>query len=404
MERLWDNVDASLECLPGDVLSYVFEFLVSGLEEVASLARVSRFFQICVKRPNVVRWLQLSTHARLRQTSSWDKEAASAQLVATLRQVRSGCPSITGVNLGCMFEAFDDIQYVTNEHVRLVAAFPKLERVSLSQCAAVTKVRPLQSLETLTYLNLQNCTSIPKAGFSCLSSLVSLQELEVQGTYINDEGLEALSRSPTALTQLGLGFCRSISVVGFACLSSMTSLLGLDVRKTYINDEGLEALSGSLTALTKLNLWGCSSISAPGFACLSSLTSLQELNVRETDITDNGLEILSGSLTELAILDLCACKSISGQAFACLSSLTSLQDLNLNFTDIVDEGLAGLSRCVALTNLSLYNCRSISGPGFTCLSSLVSLQHLNLYDTSINARVLGLLKKALQSEIGYDIR
>jgi hypothetical protein len=54
----------------------------------------------------------------------------------------------------------------------------------------------------------------------------------------------------TALTKLSLDYCRSISGSGFACLSSLTSLQELNVRDTAIDDEGLAGLRRSLPALT----------------------------------------------------------------------------------------------------------------------------------------------------------
>ena len=105
----------------------------------------------------------------------------------------------------------------------------------------MSDVQPLQSLAAPTKLDLFCCSSISGAGFACISSLTSLQELIVANNVINDEGA-GLSRSLTVLTKLDLRRCRSISGAGFACLSSLTSLQELDVRYTDINGEGLEGL------------------------------------------------------------------------------------------------------------------------------------------------------------------
>ncbi len=260
--------ERSLDRLPADVLSYVFELSVSRLEEVAPLARVSKLFNACVKRPNVVGGLELRTHERLQRlfpglkNEESDEEdegddedlrvakaAASAELVTTLQQVRLGYPSISRIDLGN--EGRHVITYVTGEHVRLVASFPSLRSVSLACCVSVTDISPLQSLTALTKLNLWNCTSISGSGFACLSSLTSLQDLNVSFTAINEEGLAGLSRSLPALKKLDLSRCYSISGGEFAHVSSLTSLHELDVRDTNINDEGLAGLSGSLTTLSK---------------------------------------------------------------------------------------------------------------------------------------------------------
>ena len=295
----------SLNRLPADVLSYVFELSVSRLEEVAPLARVSKLFNACVKRPNVLGRLELHTYYRLKRLFPGPEKAAAAslELVATLQQVRLGCPAIHRINLGAKERA---VAYVTDEHVRLVALFPSLRSVSLVSCVSVTEIRPLQSLTSLTKLNLSCCKWISGPGFLCLSLLTSLHELDVSHTAINGEGLAGLSRSLLVLTKLTLSGCKSISAPGFACLSSLTSLQELQISHTFIDDKSLAKLATSLTALTKLhlefNIYG--SISGAGFACISSLTSLQELDVRFTAINDEGLAGLSRLLPALTRLNL----------------------------------------------------------------------------------------------------
>ena len=335
----------SLNRLPADVLSFVFELSVSRLEEVAPLALVSKLFNTCVKRPNVLGGLELRTHAWMKnffpglEKDEGDEEfhlakaAASAVLFTRLQQVWQAYPAIGRINLG---NEDDLITYVADEHVRLVVSFPSLRSVSLARCASVTDISPLQSLTALTKLNLCYCNLISGSGFTCLSSLTSLQELNVRFTDINDEGLAGLSRMSPALTKLNLSWCRSISGSGFGCLSSLTSLQELDVSFTDIDDEGLEGLSRSLPNLTELNLSYCRSISEQGFACLSSLTSLQELDAGNTTINDEGLAVLSRSLPALTKLDLWSCSSISGSGFACLSSLTSLQEIEFGNTAVDD--------------------------------------------------------------------
>ena len=259
----------SLNRLPADVLSYVFELSVSRLEEVAPLARVSKLFNACVKRPNVLGGLELRTNERLKrlfpdleneESDEEDEEddddlrltkaAASAELVATLQQVRLGYPAIGRIDLGNDGDDDDVIAYVADEHVRLVASFPSLRSVSLVTCTSVTDISPLQSSTSLTKLDLSGCDSISGSAFACLSSLTSLQELDVRSTTIDDEGLAGLSRSLTSLTKLDLQLCTSISGSGFACLSSLTSLQELNARFTAINQEVFAGLRRSLPSLT----------------------------------------------------------------------------------------------------------------------------------------------------------
>ena len=128
------------------------------------------------------------------------------------------------------------------------------------------------------------------------------------------------------LTKLNLWSCRSITGAGFASLSSLTTLENLNVRETKINDEGLRAISISLIRLTKLNLWSCRSITATGFECLSSLTALQDLNVFNTEINDQGLRVID-SLPTVHTLDLRGCGDVSALAVASLSISNVLEDV-----------------------------------------------------------------------------
>ena len=96
---------------------------------MAPLARVNKLFNACVKRPNVLGRLELSPRDRLKQM---DTTKASAALTAILQQVRSGYPSISGINLGADPKDKKPVEYVTDEHVGLVAAFPGLRRVRLA--------------------------------------------------------------------------------------------------------------------------------------------------------------------------------------------------------------------------------------------------------------------------------
>ena len=142
----------------------------------------------------------------------------------------------------------------------------------------------------LTKLDLYGCDSIAADTFACLSFLTSLEELNVIRTSINDDGFRAISTSLTRLTKLYLFGCNlNTAEAGFTCLSSLTSLEELNVRETNISDEVFCAISTSLTRLAKLDLRGCRYITADAFACLSFLTLLEDLNVSRTNIPGESL-------------------------------------------------------------------------------------------------------------------
>ena len=174
------------------------------------------------------------------------------------------------------------------------------------------------SLTQLTRLNLRRC-GISAQGFTCLLSMTSLEDLNVQATDIDNEGLRAIASSLTRLAKLDLGSCREgITAEGFASLSSLPSLEDLDVGDTDLDDEGLGALTRSLMSLTRLVLDSCDWITAERFSALSSLTHLQELDLSLTSIDDDGLRVVD-SLPQMRILSVSHCDNVSDEAVAALS-------------------------------------------------------------------------------------
>jgi len=63
-------------------------------------------------------------------------------------------------------------------------------------------------LPALTKLNSRDCKSISGLGFACLSSLTSLQELNVRFTVINHEVFAGLRSPAAARQQHGMGRSR----------------------------------------------------------------------------------------------------------------------------------------------------------------------------------------------------
>ena len=280
----------SLNQLPEELVEHVFEYLTDRVEDLGPLVLVNKLCHACATSPSVVGRLKLRPWERFKRVHEEEgEEAASSQLGEYLRQAAQHFPGISDIELG--HEDWAD--FVTNAHVQMLASFPCLKKLSLMLCREVTDVRPL-------------------------SSLTSLEELNLECTKINDQSLRAIATSLTRLTKLNLCGCNSITAEGFACLSSLVSLEELNAAFTIIDNEGLRAIATSLTRLTKLNLDGCDSITAEGFACLSSLTALEELDVGYTSIDDERLRVLD-SLPSLQELYLQGCNSVSAGAVKSLS-------------------------------------------------------------------------------------
>ena len=281
----------SLNQLPEELVEHVFEYVTDRVEDLGPLALVNKLCHACATSPSVVGRLKLRPWERFNQAHEEEgEEAASSQLGEYLRQAAQHFPGISDIELGNEDNWAD---FVTNAHVQMLASFASLKMLSLGNCRKLTDVRPL-------------------------SSLTSLEELNLEWTEINDQSLRAIATSFTRLAKLDVFRCRSITAEGFACLSSLVSLEELNAGFTIIDNKGLRAIATSLTRLTKLDLHGCDSITAEGFSCLSSLISLEELDVQETSIDDERLRVLD-SLPSLQELYLQGCNSVSAGAVKSLS-------------------------------------------------------------------------------------
>ena len=256
----------SMSILPEELVEHICQFAVKEVEDVGPLALTSKQLRASVMSSSVMKELVIRTAERFHTAYDSDDdeeeqeqrvEEKAALLEVYLRQAAEHYPLIGGVDFG----DDSDVLYVRNVHVQVVSSFRSLKRLNLQECSKVTKFTPL-------------------------SSLTSIEDLDLNFTNINDEGLLAIMTSLTRMTKLDVAYCNSITAGGFACLSLLTSLEDLNLDSTNITEQGLLAITTSLTRLTELNLSNCNSIAAEGFACLSSLTSLEALFLCRMNINE----------------------------------------------------------------------------------------------------------------------
>jgi hypothetical protein len=111
------------------------------------------------------------------------------------------------------------------------------------------------------------------AGLGSIGSLRRLEELQLGGFLVTDEGIRHLK--------------------------GLTSLQILDLSSCDVHDQGLVQLKG-LTGLKVLNLsrtW----VSDAGLGHLKGLTNLRTLNLEETQVTDAGVRALKRALPATTI-------------------------------------------------------------------------------------------------------
>ena len=174
----------------------------------------------------------------------------------------------------------------------------------------MVELKALESLPDLKRLVL-HFNPITDAALSVLRSFSpALQELDLEGTDVTDEGLTAL-REFRCLRAVNLDRTR-LTGVGLGQLCACVQLEELALRDTLLGDAGLEELSG-IRSLRKLALNG-TRITDGGLVNLKKLTNLRQLLLNKTAITDVGVPTLR-ELKGLQTLYLDGCK-LTGQGVA----------------------------------------------------------------------------------------
>ena len=179
-------------------------------------------------------------------------------------------------------------------------------------------------------LNLSQCGGVDDTVATCLTeadSCRTLRSLVLNGAYITDAGVLALSAAPwlPALTELSLHGCREIKgeeALGVLCaaLRDIASLSLARLRATALTTAVLRLLccrgDGSLLSimpgaaegkkLRKLRLDHSRGVNAAGVACIaSSLNHLHELSIRGCVLVGNaGLTALATGVPSLRRLHL----------------------------------------------------------------------------------------------------
>lgn len=166
---------------------------------------------------------------------------------------------------------------ITDDGLAPLAALSKLREVTIFN--APVNSGPLQHLDpaTITKLNLRATKLDSNALQSHLAKFVSLVDLEVSETMVDDAGLVPIAALP--------------------------SLKSLNLLRTKVTDEGLKHLLG--TQISRLNLDDNASITDAGAKSLALMTRLEWLHLGKTKVTDVGLAELETLqvLSELLIND-----------------------------------------------------------------------------------------------------
>ena len=258
--------------------------------------------------------------------------------------------------------------HITDRALAVVDSLPSLTELDLFFCEHITDAgaSQLRGAHGLERLNVRG-TKISDSGVKFLTELQNLRELDIGITEIGDTSVDLLESMPF-LESLAIGGNR-IGEPGIASLRTLRRLRHLDLSGAQVTDSGVWAVTvtdlnldeiGALEELQSLNLAapsreyveaistgvprlrGAIRVTDAGALHLARLTGLRRLDLSRSELTAKGIERLEG-LAFLEELVLAHAESIDDSAGPAIAMLRSLRTLDVSFTQFGDAGLAGLS-------------------------------------------------------------
>ncbi len=220
--------------------------------------------------------------------------------------------------------------WVSDSDIARLADIPTLSRLDLSQTRISDHgLRQLKNAPAITDLDLRYAELITGEGMSALKTWKHLKRLDLEGTKISDSALQHLS-TLSSLESLNIA-CVLVTDAGLESLTALTNLKELILGGNKLTDAGLQSLR-QLRGLTSLDLGGAQredsgiwlvSFAQPGLDAISTLKDLKQLRLQGTLISASGLETLKDLRLEL--LDLHDCSRIGDDAIPILAAFSTLR-------------------------------------------------------------------------------
>ena len=308
---------------------------------------------------------------------------------------------------------------VTEAALQRVADIPEAaaEIESLDLSGASVSRGMLGLLARFPNLRMVRLTGVrsPPGNFSGFSAESTFEEIELDGTTIDDAGLEALSTVKT-LRRLNLASSADITPAGFIPLGGLAELTDLDlsgtrvndqmapvlaqlplvrlhVTRTAITDQGLVYLA-KIKTLEDLELSFCSQVSGVGFRVFKG-ARLKRLGVSQTRFGVEGLAAIRG-MKSLEYLNLFAAGIVEHTRGLVFGSLTGLKTLIMGNNQITDLGMSRWFKgCRSLEELRISGHKTVSDQAMQGLITLKNLRHLDCAGTSVTARGAAWLKERI---------
>ena len=252
----------------------------------------------------------------------------------------------------------------------------------------VADLAPLAGLTALEDLDLHG-TAVRDEGIVFLAGLKGLRRLDLQGTSITDAAVETIEKL-VGLESLNL-YRTKISNAGLARLSKLSQLRDIDVRYTRVTASGYDALRAALPrARVQFAGGGGRAISkavppkgqdggalAAWVRAIGGTARLAEGYVSLRGVPLNELAVAAvARIPGLRVLDLEATELGDG-AMGVLGGVGTLEELTLNGTQVSDTGLAALGALRGLKRLRLDN-TYVEGMAFAGWPAGAALEELHL--------------------------
>jgi hypothetical protein len=267
--------------------------------------------------------------------------------------------------------------------------------ITTEQLQALLKHTPkLKTLRLFSCKNLGN-SSLNLEGVA----LDSLESLDVSGSSITTEQLQALLKHTPNIKTLRLFSCENLDYNSLNLEEiALGSLESLSVSWSSITTEQLQALLKHTPKLKTLNLNSCENLDYNSLNFKEiALDSLESLDVSGSSITTEQLQALLKHTSKLKTLNLNSCEYLDYSSLKLEGvALDSLESLDVSWSSITTEQLqALLKHTPKLKTLTLSSCENLSNSSLKLEGvALGSLESLDVSGSSITTEQLqALLKK-----------
>ncbi|XP_026384624.1 F-box/LRR-repeat protein 12-like [Papaver somniferum] len=269
---------------------------------------------------------------------------------------------------------------------KLLIGFQHLKRFCLSGLPEVTNYITSKSQyfgSKIQFLCLKYISEYSdKKNSLIFSSFPSLGSVYLNGSNINDKGLEVLAKSCASLEKVDLEKCKQISDTSLEVLTkNCASLKKLDLGYCHrITDKGLEILAKNGAFLEEINLIFCQRITDKGLIVLAKdCASFKKVGLGYCrKITSKGLEILAKSCASLEKVDLTNCQGITDSGINFLiQNCSKIHTVRISYcSNVTGVGFPGCPK--TLTNVDAFDVCTLTIEGIKAITSGDGIESLSL--------------------------